>query len=187
MLLPRLCFSGTCCSCHHNWGFYYAWEGIIRPDNQDVVRINLLLNRASQWLDVDSFLPYEGRVVIHNKSARTVFLRIPAWVDKKDVTCRHNDKTVDLIWIGNYLIVSGLAPKDKITAEFPMIEHTEKYHGYTIVFKGNTVVDIHPREHKDDVHNDQGEFPIYLRDHLKKNKAPMKQVTRYVSPMQIKW
>ena len=33
-------------------------------------QVNLLLNRASPWLDVDSYLPYEGKVVIHNKTAQ---------------------------------------------------------------------------------------------------------------------
>ena len=31
--------------------------------------MNLLLNRASPWIDVDSYLPYEGRVQLKNKTA----------------------------------------------------------------------------------------------------------------------
>ncbi len=60
---------------------------------------------------------YEGKAVIHNKTAKTVFLRIPLWADKKAVQCRLNDKPVGAAWIGNYLIIPGLAPKDVITAK----------------------------------------------------------------------
>ena len=29
-------------------------------------RYNLLLNRASPWMDIDSYIPYEGKVVLKN-------------------------------------------------------------------------------------------------------------------------
>ncbi len=182
LLLARLCFSGTCCLGHHNHGYFYAWEGIVRSDGDGVARVNLLLNRASPWLDVDSYLPYEGKVVVHNKTAKTLFLRIPMWADRKAVQCARNGKPIPLVWIENYLFIPGLAPQDTISAEFPMAERTEQYHGYTIQFKGNTVVDIAPRMHKD-----QGDYPIFLRDEFKATKAPIKKVTRYVSPLLIKW
>jgi hypothetical protein len=41
-------------------------------------------------------------------------------------------------------------------------------------------VDVTLREHT-------GGYPIYLRDQMKANNAPMKKVTRYVSPLLIKW
>ena len=116
-----------------------------------------------------------------------MFLRIPAWVDKKAVQCRHNDNPIEPVWVGNYLMTTGLSAKDTIAAEFPMEERIEKYHGYTINFKGNTVVDINPREHKDEVNKDQGQYQIYLRDHYKGNNAPMKKVTRYVNPTVLRW
>ena len=45
-----------------------------------MAQVNLLLNRASPWLDIDSYLPYAGKVVVKNKTARTISLRIPRWV-----------------------------------------------------------------------------------------------------------
>jgi hypothetical protein len=147
--------------------------------------VNLLLNRASQWLDVDSYLPYEGRAVIHNKTTKTLFLRIPAWADKQTVRCRLNNKPVDLSWDGNHIVITGLCKKDTITAEFPMVKWTEQHYGYTINFKGNTVVDISPRGNLPA--RFKSNYPIYLRDHMKRNKAPMKEITRYVAPMTLKW
>ena len=52
-----------------------------------VAQVNLLLNRASPWLDVDSCLPYEGKVVIRNKTAKRLYVRIPLWVNKREVQC----------------------------------------------------------------------------------------------------
>jgi len=67
---PTLATPGTmhCCSYNGLIGFYHAWEGIIR-ENKGVAQVNLLLNRASPWLDIDSYLPYEGKVMIRNKTA----------------------------------------------------------------------------------------------------------------------
>ena len=54
---------------------YYAWESIVRARRER--QVNLLLNRASPWLDVDSYMPYEGKVVIHNKTAKSLALAYP--------------------------------------------------------------------------------------------------------------
>lgn len=91
------------------------------------------------------------------------------------------------MWFGNYLMITMRAPKDTITAEFPMVERTERYHAYTIRFKGNTVVDISSRKHKHGMRIGPGEYPIYLRDYMKGDKAPMKKVTRSVASNLIKW
>ena len=47
-------------------GLYYAWHGITRF-NDGVATVNMFLNRGSSWLDVDSWLPYEGKVLLTNK------------------------------------------------------------------------------------------------------------------------
>ena len=45
---------------------------------------------------------------------------------------------------------------------------------YTFRLRGNTVVDVSPRE--------EGlGYPVYLRDHYKSDTAPMKAVKRYIT------
>ena len=176
---------GGCCSGNLTNALYYAWESIVRH-RDGVAQVNLLLNRASPWLDVDSYLPYEGKVVIKNKKARKLSVRIPRWVDRNAVTCRVNQGEADTFWTGNYLVFDSLRPTDVVTIEFPMVEQTVKYthpfdKEYTISFKGNTVVDIAPRDENPTA------YPLYLRDHYKQNTAPMKNVTRYVSPVSLDW
>ena len=65
---------------------------------------------------------------------------------------------------------------------------------YTCWFRGSTLVDISPRD--ETLERDhryigdptaQGTIPIYLRDHFKRDAAPMKTVTRFVSPRVLGW
>jgi hypothetical protein len=55
--------SSGCCTPHGNMRLFYAWDVTLRYSDE-VAQINLLLNRASPWMDIDSHLPYEGRVVL---------------------------------------------------------------------------------------------------------------------------
>ena len=42
---------------------YQAWEGIVRLSGKRA-DVNLWLNRRSPWLDVWSWLPYEGKLTV---------------------------------------------------------------------------------------------------------------------------
>ena len=174
-----------CCSGNATQALYYAWESIVRCQDGDA-RVNLLLNRASPWLDVDSYLPYEGKVVIRNKTARSIAVRVPSWADKKAVRGKVNAAMVSPRWVGNYLLFDKLSGSDVVTITFPMVGETVKYtmpfdKEYTCTFKGSTLVDISPRDT-----NPTG-YPIYQRDHYRQDKAPMKQEARYVSSVNIDW
>ena len=205
-LIPEHSFLYTiCCTGNCTPALYLAWEAIVRCQD-DAAQVNLLLNRASQWLDIDSYLPYEGKVIIRNKTARKLSVRIPRWVDKKKVQSQINGLMASAFWAGQYLVFDTLNAGDVITITFPVVETREKYtlkwkqsefwkestnpgnswtplkepSQYTFHFRGNTLVDISPR--------DKGTgYPLYLRNYLKQDKAPMKKVTRYISTIILKW
>jgi hypothetical protein len=180
-----------CCSARGNMGLFYAWDGTVR--HQDgTAQINLLLNRASPWLDIDSYLPYEGKVVVRNKTAREVFVRIPLWVDRKAVRCTVGPKEASNRWFDNRLRFTELRPGDVLTIRFPMVEKTEEWvvpriagdkgpemQVHTCKFKGNTLAEISPPLVPGS--------PLYQRSYFLKNEAPMKKVTRFVSPLTLKW
>ena len=199
-LLYTICCTGNCTP-----ALYFAWESTVRCKD-GAAQVNLLLNRASPWLDLDSYLPYQGKVVIRNKTAKKLSVRIPRWVDTKAVRSRINGRAASPFWAGRYLVFDALKPKDVVTITFPMVETTETYTlkwyqaefwkestnpgntwqpakeptRYTCRFRGNTLVDISPR--------DSGlGYPLYLRDDLNGTKAPIKQVKRYVSPVTLAW
>ena len=138
-----------CCTANGAQGFYYAWHGITRFED-GVARVNLFLNRASRWMDVDSELPYQGNVLLKNKLARTALVRIPVWVEPDKVESSVNDQAVRPPLTGRYLLFEGLRSGDRIRLKFPVIERTDKYtidgHRYLVTFRGSTVTDISPRD-----------------------------------------
>jgi hypothetical protein len=52
---------------------------------------------------------------------------------------------------------------------------------YAITFRGNTVVDITPRD------NSPMAYPLYLRDAMKADKASMKTIERYATTKIAPW
>ena len=168
----------ACCTGNGSQGLYYAWEGITRF-NDHVATVNLFLNRASAWMDIDSYLPYEGKVVLHNKQAETAMVRVPGWLTAQDISIAVNGKKVVAPSTGRYLLIAGLKPKDTITLTFAVPETTEKYTiagtTYTTKFRGSTLIDISPRA------TGPHSYPLYQRDSWTETRAPMKTKERYVA------
>ena len=119
-------FVAGCCTGNGTQGLYYAWEGIVR-ERGDTAQVNLLLNRAAKLLDIDSHLPYEGKVVLHNKSARRISVRIPFWVNRQEIRVQVGGSDRQLDWLGNSLVLDDLQPGDEVTLTFPIWETVASY------------------------------------------------------------
>ena len=154
----------------------------------DAAQVNLLLNRASQLLDVESHLPYEGKVAIRNKAARRVAVRVPSWVSRRQIRADLAGQTRPLAWAGNYVLFDGLQRGNVITLTFPVKDTTARYtvnartpaeQAYTCIFRGSTMVDISPRDQV------PTSYPLYQREHLRKDKAPAKTIERFVASRTI--
>ena len=168
--------------------FYYAWHGITRYDKDaKLAQVNLLLNRVSPWLDVESYLPFEGKVILRNKQASTILVRLPMWLndrlptwdaDQMAVTCKRNEQSFVPARVGRNLLVD-VQIGDVIELNFPVPARTDKYtiHGkvYQIQFRGSTVVDI------DNRNTSSNTIPIYQRQAMKATTAPMHTVNRFVT------
>jgi len=194
-----VCCTGNCTKALHE-----VFDAITDFDPRtQTARVNLLLNRAAPWLDVNSYLPYEGRAVIKNKQARRLLVRVPRWADKQAVRCTVDGELVRCAWVGNYALLVDLDPTALVSVEFPMVETTETYtlawqegefwqestkppHAwdwdtlgpkkYKIHLRGNTVLDIEPRD-------TQVGIPLYTdRDPEKlRGPAPLHEVNRFVA------
>ncbi len=169
----------VCCSCNGSQALYYAWESTVRKKG-DWVEVNLLLNRASPWLDVDSYLPYEGKVVLKNKTAKNARVRLSEWMKLCPLTAKINDRAVSVTRRGDYVEFTGLKPKDVVTIEFPMIQTVEQMGKFKCTFRGGTLCKIEPEA-------DPDHYPIYRRDKYLQNQAPMMRVRRYVAPEPLGW
>ena len=180
----------SCCNANGCRGLYYAWEAITRRSGDDG-QVNLLLNRAAPWLDVESHLPYDGKAVIRNKACRRVSVRIPAWVRLADVLFRVNGENRGGRFVGRYAVADNLQPGDTIELSFPVAEEifrrtaharTEDETMHTIHVRGNTVVDISPRD------ENPAYYPFYRREHMKEpGPSPTKAITRNVATHVPRW
>jgi hypothetical protein len=205
LIRPAVFRRSICCSGNCPPGLFAVWDATVRHDG-GVARINFLLNRASPWLDMDSYLPYEGKVVIRNKSVEKVFVRIPRWVADERVSVEVNGKKSRRTWVGRYLFVEGLRAGDQIRIDFPIVESKETYtlkwkaedfwmeatdpgsnwkphdapDQFTLHLRGNTVVDVSPR-------TEGPGYPLYVRNELTATTAPIREVKRFVSSTVVKW
>jgi len=173
-----------CCTGNASQGLYYVWEGALR-ERAGGSEVNLLLNRAGRFVDVDSHLPHAGRVDIRVKAPGRVSVRIPRWVDLNAVEARVGDTRVTPERLGRYLTVRDLEAGARLTITFPIHEHSHAYvvnrgtpaaETYDCTFRASTLVAIH-RESAP-MPND---FPLYRnRDALRTPAATVKKITRFV-------
>ena len=177
-----------CCTGNATQGLYYAWEGALR-EQAGLAEVNLFLNRAGKLLDIDSFLPFEGRVQIRNHAARAVAVRIPYWARREALSIDVNGTPRASRRIGNRLLLEDLQPGDVVNLTFPLTKQVLTYTAnanspqeqeYTLTLRGSTVVDISPRDDSPD------SYPLYLRDHLKAEQAPLKTAKRFVADQIVK-
>ncbi len=170
-----------CCTANGNRTLYYVWDHILRY-REGTLRVNFLLNRASPWVDVDSYIPYEGRVDVHIKVSCKLEMRMPEWVGPDEISCEVNGKARRTSFDGRYVRVGNVGRGDSVTMSFPISERTldTRIGGmpYTVIIKGNTVVFIDPPgEH----------YPLYQRDHYRENKVRWVKRERFVADQVIHW
>jgi hypothetical protein len=185
-----------CCTANGSHGLYMAWDAITRPAagepstcDDGHAQINLFLNRAAPWLDIHSYLPYEGRVIIRNKTANRISVRIPPWVNRRRLEITLNGELISPALVSHYIDLRGIRPGDVTELRFPMVEQvitrtayaaTPEETAYTIRMRGNTVMELTPQNESPNV------YPFY-RASLQGNVAPLKTATRYVSPVIPRW
>jgi hypothetical protein len=174
-----------CCTGNGARGLYYIWEHMVDYKNGQL-QINLLLNRASRWADVHSYIPYQGRVDLRMKeSCRSVRVRAPQWVESRSpqIVCQVNGAARSLGWEGRYVEVGAVKARDKVALTFPISERTVKEKigpvTYTLIVKGNTVVSIDPRGKN---------VPLYQdRERYRNPETRWLQVSRFVPEESIVW
>lgn len=170
-----------CCTGNATRAIYYVWENILNYTDGKL-KVNLLLNRASPWADLDSYIPYEGRVDIKIKAACDLSLRIPEWVTPAETQVKVADEERSPSFDGRYARVGNVKPSDMVTLTFPISECTDVVNiegeNYTLVRKGNEVVYIDP----------PGKYcPLYQRDHYRQKETHFRKTTRFVSDKFIPW
>ena len=189
----------ACCNANANQAFYYVWDAIVRHEDGRAT-VNLLLNRFSPWLDIVSYLPYEGKVVIRNKTARQIRVRIPAWAPQRTTAFTIDGRPASPAWLGRYAQFGGLHGGEALMITFPLKTETlhlalstinadwasadERATNVRAEFRGSTCIGTGAM---DDGHTPAPGLKMYRRDHYRQDKAPMRRVPYAVVDRPIRW
>ncbi|HEV2383335.1 MAG TPA: hypothetical protein VG206_26520 [Terriglobia bacterium] len=173
-----------CCTGNSPRTVYYIWEHILHYDKGQL-RVNLLLNRASRWVDIYSRIPYQGKVELKVKAPLDdVLFRVPEWVPSNSpaVAARTQAGSRHFSWNGRYLRLGSARPGDVVSVTFPIPQRrtTETIGNvsYTLHIKGNTVVSIDPPGKNG---------PLYQREYYLAERAPARTVARFVPDETLVW
>jgi len=179
-----------CCTGNGARALYYAWERIVERRGEEL-RVNLLLNRASPWADVESRVPYEGRVDVKVKQPVQVALRLPEGVAPGEAEVRVAPTGVAVeaaaprrvAWDGRWGKAGAVRPGDTVSLLFPLAERTLRNviigDGiFTLSMKGTTVVGIDPPGRH---------CPLYQRDHYRDGPVRWRRARRFVADVIPRW
>lgn len=164
-----------CCTARGAVAIFEVWKHMIQWDGKRL-RLNLLLNRASEEADIDSHLPYTGRVDIRAKKDLELTVRIPEWVRTGEVQATVGGKDRTIAVSGRYADIGPVSAGEVATMTFPIHERDEitTVHGrkYTLRIKGNTVISVDP----------PGKYcPTYQRAGYCENVVPYRTVQRFIA------
>lgn len=167
-----------CCTGNGTRTLYYLWHDIVQFQ-AGILSVNLLLNRASPWADIYSFIPYRGQVEVKVKSACTTLrVHAPAWVtpETAGLAVSVDGEDRPFRWEGRYLVLGPVQAGQGVRVEFPIAERTERSlmakKAYTMVVRGDTVVAIDPSGVTG---------ALYQREHFRQSEPRWLEVTRFVS------
>jgi DUF1680 family protein len=142
----------NCCTPAGIKALYRVWSGIV-GGSWMTTRVNLLLNHASEFATVRSWLPAEGRVEVTVNMAKPIEIRVPSWVEKDTVAVEVDGTPTEVTWKDGLIALgeygrSWLKVGQVVTVTFPVREvTTSEIKGggtFAVTWRGNTVVGIEP-------------------------------------------
>ena len=170
----------TCCVASGTRGLYNGWENIVTTHKNGRVSVNMLLNRATEDINVLSYLPHEGKVELYiNRGIPELLVRIPEWTPFGAVQVERGSGEKysgrDLPWVkGCFILIKGALVGEKITVTFMQAERetVEMAAGlsYGTKWVGDEVVGITPKGTY---------YPLYSGREVK-DKAPLKTGTLHI-------
>ncbi|MBB6733236.1 hypothetical protein [Cohnella zeiphila] len=167
-----------CCLGSGTRGLFMGWSNTV-TESAGTVSVNLLLSRGSKWLDVDSYLPHEGKVTLHvHQDLKELQIRIPEWAGYTKVRFvrEHEGERSEgggmdpsRFVKGCFLLLGPARAGETITVTFPLSMRTtvETAVGQTFVtqWRGDDVVGISP----------EGENHPFYSGRKVYDKAPMRE------------
>lgn len=181
----------TCCIGSGTRGLFMGWSHIITEKN-GTYSVNFLLSRGSKQLDVDSYLPHEGRVdlTIH-EDLPNLQIRIPEWAGFNKVRVERHRANGEVVvqtgkdpssWLKRCFLQLGKAyAGEKIIVTFPLEEYTTIEYAvgqrFEVQWRGDDVVHISPEGKHRPLYNNR---KVY-------DKAPMREYDYTRPEKELKW
>ncbi|WP_372351224.1 hypothetical protein [Streptomyces sp. KL116D] len=143
----------ACCVGSGVRGLFTGWAAAVTGDER-LVRVNLLLNRGSSFVDVHSHLPHEGRVDLHvRRDCAELRMRVPDWAGHARLLVARDGHTArggePGVWAPDGTLRFP-APRagERITVTFPLAERvteeTAAGRSYRVRWRGDDVIGIEP-------------------------------------------
>lgn len=178
----------NCCSGAGPHALYLAWHNCVTFETRDVfhhqrcVYVNLALTRDTRWARVVSHRPYRGRVEIKMHMTAPLAVRVPDWVDHRQVTVSRDGVLTPFVWERSYAVLDQVKAGELVTVEYPIRRTNESVcvggRDYEITWKGDTVIGISP---------EGTDYPLYRRSSLDAPEAPLREVELHVPVNEIAW
>ncbi|WP_308638013.1 hypothetical protein [Paenibacillus silvisoli] len=153
---------------------YLVWDDIV-TQKDGVVSVNMALSRNSDWVEVISYQPYEGKLELIVHDAPTLRVRVPDWIDFEDVTVSVDDAVQKpALSADGYIRLEGLQPGQLVQLIYPLttVEKSERVSGqdYNVRWRGDTVVSVMPFGQI---------YPLFKREWMNQPSTPMVQGIPY--------
>ena len=116
-----------CCLGNAGRAIYAGFQSIVSKQG-DMYKVNLPINRSTKQLDVDSYLPWEGKVVVNVKEPVKLAVRMPEFVSLENVVAKVNGQQVDRsgYWTGRY-VDFRCEVGDSVELLFPVPEYSQEF------------------------------------------------------------
>jgi len=177
-------FVEGCCLGSGIRGCYLVWDSAIEKRDGEV-RVHLSFSRNSPWVEVVSYRPYQGRVDVLAHETTPLAIRIPPWVNKKDIRLSVGGKPVAVkLSPEGYVKLKKVRKGKWVRLEYPLRQVTieEKVNGenFKARWRGDTVVELTPRGKL---------YPTYTqRGHMETGPVPMtKNTYQNITKGSVQW
>lgn len=121
-------------ACCHGWGaraLGLVWQNIINEDGNKI-EVNFPFNKKTASVEVESKLPFSGKISIKALKSVELFVRIPDWVEHSSVEVlvngRQRAKAEFKGPFSDYVKVGRLKPKDEAEVRYPLRREKKRYY-----------------------------------------------------------
>ncbi len=163
----------NCCGGSGPHALFIAWKNAARVQD-DILSVNLLVDKLLPQAEIRSALPWVGRVSVHLHQDMDVRIRLPEFVQPADVRVGCSCRGVQVRFHSGWLEIDSARADELYEINFPLpIVHEEVRVGnpgfrewvYEATWKGDSVVRLEPDE-ANDVQTvwssvEQADVPVY--------------------------